>query len=270
MMSFFKKILKYTNAIFVDDVFEYSQKVFYDGYAIAQIIDSRAEILRNTDSGVRDWYYSVKETWSLLKNSLSRFEKDFNCLKYIVTSNIKTSDISNKYYAQNCKANSASGASANGVNYSHNAHAHKIFDDEYNINDLNNIIRAKNNNRSMNLGKLEKILRDDNNYPFDNDIRTVLKASMNLKSGNELYKNMERLNYDDNIASKSMKEEMVHMYMHSTLNLNDMSKHLENKYGMHISVSTLSKRSREYINEHYCKNGVRITCRKDAKNLAIT
>jgi hypothetical protein len=70
-----------------------------------------------------------------------------------------------------------------------------------------------------------------------------------------------RINYDSRIAPTDMKEEIVRSYATSNKTLKELSKDLELKYGMHISVSTISVNARKYLSNQ----GLDFKNRREAK-----
>jgi hypothetical protein len=138
----------------------------------------------------------------------------------------------------------------------------------YSKDQLNSIITKKNRYFGGNYHGLETALRDSGQYVSEMPIDFTLKVIMKAKSENKKYQDLNTLYFDAKLATDDMKNEIMDSYMHSSLSLTQIGIDLEQKYGMHISSSTISRHARNYINSKYSGYGVTINNRKDARNFA--
>jgi hypothetical protein len=133
-----------------------------------------------------------------------------------------------------------------------------IYTKEY----LNKVISLKNKSRNSSLERItERLMEIDNNTDkhglnsnFNNiisirSIDSILYEAMNLKTNNPLYADIDRINYDNRLATKDMKQEILNLYQDERITLKEATRQFEQKYGMHISSSTLSKYAREKLKD---------------------
>ena len=135
----------------------------------------------------------------------------------------------------------------------------KHVDNNLSINNLNKIIEIKNKYFWKNTYQLQDIIKDEIGIYVNVD--SMLKDAMKLKTTNSNYEGLSRINYDSRIAPTDMKDEIIRSYTTSSKTLKELSKELELKYGMHISVSTISVNARKYLQ----KQGLDFKNRREAK-----
>jgi hypothetical protein len=129
---------------------------------------------------------------------------------------------------------------------------------------LNKIILLKNKYFWKSPEDLDKIIEKEigTMQGYVRSTRDAITYAMRLKSIDNKYhqdnhepdyqtsydcQTVCRINYDSRIAPQEMKEECLKQYMHSEKTLKEISQELESRYGMHISISTISRHSRKYL-----------------------
>ncbi|MGV8171794.1 MAG: hypothetical protein ACP5OA_03830 [Candidatus Woesearchaeota archaeon] len=125
---------------------------------------------------------------------------------------------------------------------------------------LSQIIDIKNKYFWKNNTQLQDILKTEADISIP-DISSLIKDAMVLKINNPKYSSIARINYDSRIASQDMKNEFIRAYTSSEKTLKEISKDFEKKYGMHISVSTISRNARNYLGAQ----GLEFKNRREAK-----
>jgi len=130
----------------------------------------------------------------------------------------------------------------------------------YTPENINQIIDLKNKYFWKDYTQLQDIIKKETNIKVNN-IESLLTETMSLKVNNPLYKDITRINYDSRIAPSNMKDEIIRYYTQSNKTLKELSKELESKYGMSISISTISINARKYLNSQ----GLDFKNRREAK-----
>lgn len=125
---------------------------------------------------------------------------------------------------------------------------------------LSKIIELKNKYFWKTSSQLQDIIQKETNVSV-NDISLLFKDAMELKVNDPKYSAIARINYDSNIASDVMKEDFICGYTSREMTLKQISQEFEKKYGMHISVSTISRKARNYLRSQ----GLDFKNRKEAK-----
>ncbi len=122
--------------------------------------------------------------------------------------------------------------------------------------ELEKLVELKNENEHDSLDSLVKETGADRHQQAEH-LEQSYDAYLRLYRQGKVEKKFER--YDHQIAPDEMKEEMAEMYIYSDKNLEQVSEYLAEKYGMEVSSSTVSRRSREYLN---------VQSREEARNFS--
>jgi len=130
----------------------------------------------------------------------------------------------------------------------------------YSPEKLSQIIKCKNKYFRRTDIQLQDIIKKETNIDVQ-DVSLLLKEAMGLKITNTEYSSIARINYDSSLASSDMKEDFIRAYTSKDMTLKEISKEFEKKYGMHISISTISRNSRKYLHNQ----GLDFKNRKEAK-----
>ena len=130
----------------------------------------------------------------------------------------------------------------------------------YSPEKLSQIIKCKNKYFRRTDIQLQDIIKKETTIDVQ-DVSSLLKEAMGLKITNTEYSNIARINYDSSLASSDMKEDFIRAYTSKDMTLKEISKEFEKKYGMHISISTISRNSRKYLHNQ----GLDFKNRKEAK-----
>ena len=133
----------------------------------------------------------------------------------------------------------------------------------YSIEKLGGLINLKNKYFWKGTSQLQDIVEKE--LDMKDDIGSLLKDAMRLKATDPKYSSLPRLNYDSRIAPTGMYEEMTDLYSSSSKTLKQIASDLERKYGMSVSISTISRNSRKYFKE----KGYECTSRKEARKIKI-
>jgi len=125
---------------------------------------------------------------------------------------------------------------------------------------LSQMINIKNKYFWKNNIQLQDMIKTETDIAVP-DISSLIRDAMRLKVDDPKYSGIARINYDSNIASQDMKEEFIRAYTSSDKTLKQVSLEFEKKYGMHISVSTISNNARKYLSS----KGLEFKNRREAK-----
>jgi len=131
----------------------------------------------------------------------------------------------------------------------------------YDIKTYSDIINTKNKYFWKDTTQLQDIIEKE--YNIKEDIQSILEKAMYLKTTTTKYSNLPKINYDSRIAPTRMYDEIINSYISSEKSLKEISYTIEKKYGMGISISTISRLARKHLTEkgYECKN------RKEAKKI---
>ena len=130
----------------------------------------------------------------------------------------------------------------------------------YKPENLSKIIELKNKYFWKNDMQLYDIIRKETKTDIP-DVSKIIRDAMKLKVSDPRYSGISRINYDSGIASQDMKDYFVQAYTSSDKTLKKISQEFEKKYGMHISISTISNNARKYLRSH----GLEFKNRREAR-----
>jgi hypothetical protein len=133
--------------------------------------------------------------------------------------------------------------------------------DNYSLRDINSLIAMKNKYFWKNEKQLIELIEKDKGL-IVKSIDELVRDAMKLKVSNPEYYNITRINYDSRIASREMRDELTDAYIKSDKTLKEISLEFEKRYGMHVSVSTISVNARKQLQAQ----GLDFRNRREAKN----
>jgi hypothetical protein len=133
----------------------------------------------------------------------------------------------------------------------------------YSKDDLNAIINIVNNYNGRSFDKIANAINAKTTIKLaDNNIEDLLKEIISLKATNLYYKDLKRVNFNRNLASKKMMADMKEMYFNSDKSLKKISEELGKEFYMNPSEKTISK----YAKMDF--NGLNVKSRAEAKMYA--
>jgi hypothetical protein len=270
----------------LNNIYSYTSKIFdnvmYKTQGIRGTYDYALTELRN-----------VPQTITPLTNNIERLEQ-------ILTR--KTPKENNTNHESKTDSNNSNGETAdnnvpkydipkynidhiNNITIDNTNNSSKIQENKKDIERLRDIINIKNTYFWKDPKDLGEILERDTGIKIQKteNISDIIRCAMKLKSENKedryniieqkheqnkttkAYFSLPRINYDSRIAPQDMKNEFIELYLNSQKNLSQISQDIEQKYGMHISKSTISKHARRY----YQNKGMKFKNRKELKSRYI-
>jgi len=116
----------------------------------------------------------------------------------------------------------------------------------YSLDYFNTVIDMKNKYFWKSGKQLTDLIYEERGI-YVRDLTSTIKDAMRLKTTDPVYKDINRINYDSSIASKEMNDELVDSYIKSDKSLKEIASDFEKRYGMHVSVSTISVNARKTL-----------------------
>jgi hypothetical protein len=141
--------------------------------------------------------------------------------------------------------------------------SNKFTYSKYSVEDINTVLSIKHKYFWKDKKSLVDTIKKEKGILLEDadSIDSLVRDAMNLKVINLKYSGIERINYDSTIASQDMKMELIEQYTHSGMTLKIISEEFEKKYGMHVSISTISVIARKYLDS----KGMKFKNRREAK-----
>lgn len=141
-----------------------------------------------------------------------------------------------------------------------------VKEHKYSVNNINDVLSIKHKYFWKDEKQLSDLIEKDVGLKIlsiDDFVRDAMMLKVNNTEyvNNAEYKDITRINYDSRIASQEMQKELTEAYMKSDKTLKVISYEFEKKYGMHVSVSTISVNARKQL----FSKGLDFNSRREAK-----